>query len=240
MNLEDTIYKRQSIRSYDSTPLDNETLDEIRNFIDNAKELNPDIRWSYEILPTDSISTMMRWKAPHYIAIFSEEKDNFYQNVGFIFQQVDLFLQSKGIGTCWIGMGSPKNYKNPDDSQKFIIIISVGKPNGNLYREIGQFRRKALDDISDKRDERLAPAQFAPSASNSQPWYFTHNDDGSYDLYRIKRRMLRNRLYGKWNKIDNGIALAHLYVANRDSFKFYMKDNPKELKGHFYEGSFEI
>lgn len=240
MNLEDTIYKRQSIRSYDDSPLDDETLDEIREFIDNAKELNPDIKWSYEILPKENISTMLRWKAPHYIAIFSEEKDNCYQNIGFIFQQADLFLQSKGIGTCWIGMGSPKNYDNPDDSQKFIIIISIGKPSGNLYREIDQFRRKDLDEISDKRDERLVPAQLAPSASNTQTWYFTHNEDGSYDLYRKKGRMLRNKIYGKWNQIDIGIALAHLYVANADTFKFYRKDNPKELKGHFYEGSFEI
>ena len=240
MNLEETIYKRQSIRSYDSTPLDNETLDEIRDFIDNAKELNPNIKWSYEILPTKNIITMMRWKAPHYIAIFSEEKENYYQNIGFIFQQVDLFLQSKGIGTCWIGMGSPKNYKNPDESQKFIIIISLGWPKGNIYREIDQFRRKGLEDISDKIDERLTPAQYAPSASNTQPWYFTHSEDGGYDLYREKGRMLRNRIYGKWNQIDVGIALAHLYVAYKDSFKFYKKDNPKELKGHFYEGSFEI
>lgn len=240
MNLEDTIYKRQSIRSYDDSPLDDETLDEIRDFIDNAKELNPDIKWSYEILPKENISTMLRWKAPHYIAIFSEEKDNCYQNIGFVFQQADLFLQSKGIGTCWIGMGSPKNYDSPDDSQKFIILISIGKPSGNLYREIDQFRRKDLDEISDKRDERLVPAQLAPSASNTQTWYFTHNEDGSYDLYRKKGRMLRNKIYGKWNQIDIGIALAHLYVANADTFKFYRKDNPKELKGHFYEGSFEI
>lgn len=240
MNLEDTIYKRQSIRSYDDAPLDNQTLDEIRDFIDNAKELNPNIKWSYEILPTENISTMMRWKAPHYIAIFSEEKENYYQNIGFIFQQVDLFLQSKGIGACWIGMGSPKNYENPNKDQKFIIIIAIGKPKSNLYREISQFRRKSLDEISDNADEKLVPAQFAPSASNTQPWYFTHNDDGSYDLYRVKLGRLRNRFYKKWNQIDTGIALAHLYVANEDSFRFYMKDNPKELKGLFYAGSFEI
>ena len=213
MNLEDTIYKRQSIRSYDDAPLDNQTLDEIRDFIDNAKELNPNIKWSYEILPTENISTMMRWKAPHYIAIFSEEKENYYQNVGFIFQQMDLFLQSKGIGSCWIGMGNP---------------------------EIDQFRRKSLDEITDNSDEKLVPAQFAPSASNTQPWYFTHNEDGSYDLYRVKLGRLRNRFYKKWNKIDTGIALAHLYVANKDSFRFYMKDNPEESKGLFYAGSFEI
>ena len=97
-----------------------------------------------------------------------------------------------------------------------------------------------VDEISDNADEKLVPAQFAPSASNTQPWYFTHNDDGSYDLYRVKLGRLRNRFYKKWNKIDTGIALAHLYVANKDSFRFFIKDNPKELKDCFYAGSFEI
>lgn len=240
MNLEDTIYRRQSIRSYDKTPLDNQTLDEIRDFIANAKELNPNIKWSYEILPTEKISTMMRWKAPHYLVLYSQEKENYYQNIGFIFQQVDLYLQSREIGTCWIGMASPKGYRNPDKSQKFIIAISLGRPQGNIYRERDQFNRKSLDEISDRLDERLIPAQLAPSATNAQPWYFTHNDDGSYELYRVNRGMLRNRFMGKWSRIDTGIALAHLYLSNRDSFRFYMKDDPKELKGFFYDGSFEI
>lgn len=240
MNLEDTIYKRQSIRLYDDTPLDNQTLNEIRNFIENAKVLNPNIKWSYDILSTKNIRTIMRWKAPHYLVLFSEEKENYYQNIGFIFQQVDLFLQSKEIGTCWIGMASPKKYKNEDKNQKFIITISFGKSPNNIKREINQFKRKDLDEISDKSDEKLVPAKLAPSTSNSQPWYFTHNDDGSYDLYRVKLGIIRNKFVGKWNKIDTGIALAHLYVSNRDSFKFYKKDNPEELKGYYYDGSFII
>ena len=238
MNLEDAIYKRQSIRSYENISLDNETIDGIRDFIEGARVLNPDIKWSYEILPTDKISTMMRWKAPHYIAMFSEEKENYYQNIGFIFQQVDLFLQSKEIGSCWIGMGNPKEYKALN--QKFIILMSFGKSNKGIHRQIDQFRRKNLDAISDKSDERLIPAQFAPSAMNSQPWYFTHDDDGSYNIYRVNRGIIRNRFIGKWNQIDTGIALAHLYVSNRDSFEYYRKDNPKELKGYFYDGSFKI
>ena len=240
MNLEDTIYKRQSIRSYDKTPLDDDTLDKIRDFIADAKVLNPDIEWSYEILPPENMSTKMRWKAPHNIAIFSESKENYYQNIGFIFQQLDLFLQSEEIGTCWLGLASPKNYDGADKGQNHVIAIAFGKSKGNIYRDLSQFKRKGLDAISDKVDEKLIPAQLAPSSMNSQPWYFTHNDDGSYDLYRVKKGMLRNKLFGKWNKIDTGIALAHLYVANKDSFKFYMKDNPKELKGYFYDGSFEI
>lgn len=240
MNLEETIYKRQSIRSYDNTPLTEETLDEIRDFIGNAKELNPNIRWSYEILPPENMSTKMRWKAPHHIVIFSERKENYYQNIGFIFQQVDLFLQSREIGTCWLGLASPKGYKNDDDSQKHIIAIAFGKSPKSICRERDQFKRKGIDAISDKVDERLVPAQLAPSSMNSQPWYFTHNDDGSYDLYRVNRGILRNKFAGRWNRIDTGIALAHLYVSNPKTFKFYMKDNPKELKGYFYDGSFEI
>ena len=240
MNLEDTIYKRQSIRSYDNMPLDNQTLEEIRGFIENAKELNPNIKWSYEILSAENISTMMRWKAPHYLALYSEEKENYYQNIGFIFQQVDLYLQSREIGTCWIGMASPKGYKNPDKSQKFIIAISFGKSPENIYRELDQFKRKDLSQISDKEDGRLIPAQFAPSAANGQPWYFVHSGDNAYDLYRVNRGMLRNKFMGKWAKIDTGIALSHLYVSNPNSFKFYKKENPKELEGYFYDGSFEI
>ena len=109
-----------------------------------------------------------------------------------------------------------------------------------VYRELDEFKRKGLDEISDKADEKLIPAQFAPSAANGQPWHFTHNDDGSYDLYRVKLGMIRNKFMGKWSKIDTGIALAHLFVSNRDSFRFDRKDNPKELKGYFYDGSFEI
>ena len=121
--------------------------------------------------------------------------------------------------------------KAKEQAQK---IQSEGK------KAIEAAQRKSLDEISDNSDEKLVPAQFAPSASNTQPWYFTHNDDGSYDLYRVKLGRLRNRFYKKWNKIDTGIALAHLYVANKDSFRFYMKDNPEESKGLFYAGSFEI
>ncbi len=240
MNLEEIIYKRQSIRLYDETPLDEETLNEIRDFIDNAKPLNPNITWSYDIVSPQNINSMMRWKAPHYLILFSETKENYHENIGFIFQQADLFLQSKEIGSCWIGMAKPKNYANKNADHKFVIAISFGKSLKPIYREKSEFKRKGLDEISDRIDERLIPAQFAPSATNSQPWYFIHNDDGSYSIYRINRGFLRNKFMSRWNKIDIGIALAHLYVANKETFSFYMDENPNEINNYFYEGTFKI
>ena len=239
MNLEETIYKRQSIRAYDETPLDEDTLAKIRDFIENTKVLNPNIDWSYDIVGPEFINTMMRWKAPHYLILFSKENENYLENIGFIFQQVDLFLQSNGIGTCWIGMASPKNYKSKD-GHKFIIAISFGRSLNPIYRNRDGFRRNSLSKIVDIEDERLIPAQFAPSSTNSQPWYFTHNDDGSYNVYRVNRGILRNKFMGKWNKVDIGIALAHLYVSNEETFEFYITESPKELKNYFYSGTFRI
>ena len=49
-------------------------------------------------------------------------------------------------------------------------------------------RCKRLSKISDIEDERLIPAQLAPSAINSQPWYFKHTSDG-FDVYQIKQNI---------------------------------------------------
>lgn len=240
MDLKETIYKRQSIRKYDKIPLSEETLSEIRHFIDNACILNPDIEWSYEIVGPKNFRMLQRFHAPHALLIFSQIKHNYYQNIGFIFQQVDLYLQSRGIGSCWVGAGGPKNYENPNPDQEFIIMMVFGNPQGELYRERTQFQRKIVCEISDERDSKLNPARFAPSAANSQTWYFAHNNDGTYNLYRNRRKLRLNKKMEAWNQIDMGIALAHMYVANPDTFKFTLDKAHEELKNKIFEGSFEI
>lgn len=241
MNLKETIYKRQSVRSYTQTPLSEEIINETETFISQSKVLNEDIAWSYDIVSKHKIKSLLPWRSPQYILLFSEEKENYKENIGFIFQQLDLYLQSKGIGTCWLGMASPNTkYKTANKNQKFVIAISIGNPTAQTQRSIDEFNRKKLGEIADKSDEKLKPAQYAPSAMNSQPWYFTHNDDGSYNIYREKLGFLKRNIVERWNRIDIGIALAHIYIENKDTFKFYMKDNPEKLAKYVYEGTFEI
>lgn len=239
MNLEETIYKRQSHRSYDETSLDDETITELKNFISQVKTLNDNIKWDYDIITKDDVKTILPWRAPHYLVLLSEEKENYLENIGFIFQQVDLFLQSKDIGTCWLGMVSPNSNYHPKDNLKTIITISFGKTTENTHRSIDEFNRKKLSDISDREDEKLKPAQYAPSAMNSQPWYFTHNNDGTYNVYREKLGFIKKRTVGKWNEIDVGIALAHLYVTNKESFHFEVKSD-EDLKDYHYIGTLSI
>ena len=134
ISLEETIYKRQSIRKYQQTPLEEETIQEIERFIEQTRKLNPDIEYTYEIVDSTMIKTMLNWRAPQYILFYSQTRENYKQNIGFIFQQVDLYLQSKEIGSCWVGMAKPQN-KQENKDQKYIIAMAIGKPETQLYRK---------------------------------------------------------------------------------------------------------
>ncbi len=229
MDLASQIYKRKSARKYLDDEID---MSAIREFLDNVKVLTPEISYSYKILTKDEVSLKTRWSAPYYLALYSQKKENYGVNLGFIFQQASLFMQSLDIGSCWVGMASVKE-KDPE----FEILIAFGKSD-DCTRDIAKFKRKKLSEISDVEDEKLKPAQLAPSAINSQPWYFKHTDEG-YDVYKVKHNIVKRKILGKWNDIDVGIALSHLYVSNKETFKFEFK-NKEDIKGYSYIGSLKI
>lgn len=229
MDLASQIYKRKSCRKYLDDEID---LTAIEEFLSNVNPLISEIDYSYDILTRDEVSSKMMWSAPYYLAIYSDKKENYGVNVGFVFEQASLFMQSLDIGSCWVGMGSAK--KEKDD---FVILMAFGKSN-NFERDITQFKRKKLSEIADVTDERLEPARLAPSAINMQPWYFKQSNEG-FDVFKIKHNFVKRKIVARWNDIDIGIALAHLYVSNPESFKFEIKDK-KDIKGYAYIGSIEI
>lgn len=230
MNLEEQIYLRKSCRNYRD---DEVSMEPIKDFISAAKPLNDEIDYHYKILTRDEVNIRTRWSAPYYFALYSEKKDNYGENIGFVFQQVSLFMQSIGIGNCWVGLASPK----VKDSE-FVITMSFGKSD-NMTRDIDAFRRKKLSEISDFEDEKLIPARLAPSAINSQPWFFKHAEDG-FDVYQVKQNLLKRQVLKKWNPVDIGISLAHMYVANEKTFEFYRKTSFEDIKGYNYSGSIKI
>ena len=136
-------------------------------------------------------------------------------------------MQSLDIGSCWVGMALPKVRKD-----NFVILIAFGKSD-DITRGKNQFKRKNKERFSDIDSDDLLPAYYAPSAVNSQPWYFKQSLEG-WDVYQIRHNVVKRKIFGRWNPIDMGICLAHLYVANPKSFKFNIKSNPEEIKGYDY------
>lgn len=228
MTLDEMVYHRKSCRRFTGTPVDGETIGKILSF--DMKPLYPQIKVRMDIVGRDKVKCLCPWTTPQVIAIYSEEAEGYRENVGFLFQQMDLFLQTIGLGVCWLGMGRLNPKSAPVvDGMKFVIMLAFGYPKGEPLRKEGKgFRRKSLAQISDEPDLRLEPARLAPSSVNSQPWYFAHEGQNIHAYCAAKG------LAGDMNRIDMGIALAHLYVANPETFRAFRAEEHPEVPGTEY------
>ena len=229
MTLNEMIYHRKSCRSFTGKPVDAEMIEKILSF--EPKSLYPEIKVRLDLVSRDKVKCICPWTTPQVITIYSEETEGYLENIGFLFQQMDLYLQTLGLGVCWLGLGkmNPKTSDNVD-SMKFVIMLAFGYPKGDpLRHDLKSFKRKPMEKITDLADPRLEAARLAPSAVNSQPWYFTHEGD-TIHVYCSK----------KGSKLDTGIALAHLYVANEDMFRFFKTENAMGIPGYTYIGSCRI
>lgn len=214
-NLYETIFKRKSVRKYDLTQLDEPTILRITEHMSQLKPMHDNSKVEMKLVSQNDVKGLLAIKAPHYIIVYSESKGSYLTNVGFMLQQMDLFLSSIGIGSCWLGMAKPvKEIVNNSDLE-FVIVLAFGKPAEPLYRKSTlEFKRKALDEIRNISgvDELLEPVRLAPSASNSQPWFFTVKEEDIH-AYCAKLNFLKAMLYEKMNKVDMGIAFCHLWIA---------------------------
>ena len=229
--MNEIISKRKSIRKYDLAPLDDSTLDKVRAQIEKVKPLYPDIRYSIEIV--NKTKGMFNVKAPHYLLFGSEERDGAYENIGFIGQQLDLFLSESGLGSCWLGASKPEAKEST--ALPFVICISFGKSAEPLHRELSEFKRKPLIEIIEGSDERLEAARLAPSAMNAQNWYFTA-ENGKIHCYRKKSNPLLGFIYDKLHCIDMGIALCHI-AEESNGFHFSKGAGVLQRKGYVYMGT---
>jgi len=210
-----TIFQRKSVRRYDLTPLDDNTLAEISDYMDNLEPMYPDIKIELKISGPDEVKRRFMRKAPHYIAVFSENKDGYLTNVGFMVQQMDLFLSGNGLGTCWQGIPQPTKDLLESSGLEFIIFMPFGKPDEPLHRSsASEFKRKSLQKISSVTgaEDLLEAARMAPSAGNGQPWFFT-GDESLIHAYCNKPGIVRGLIGKKYPPIDVGIAIYHLKAA---------------------------
>ena len=229
MTLTEMIFKRKSCRSFTGVPVDAVTIEAIKAF--PMKPLYPDIRVHWDIVPRNQVKCICPWTTPQLITIYSEETDGYLENIGFLFQQMDLYLQTLGLGVCWLGMGrmNPKT-TTVVEGMKFVIMLAFGYPKGDQLRhDLKGFKRKAMEQITDSPNPRLEPARLAPSAVNSQPWFFAHEGE-TIHVWCSK----------KGSRLDAGIALTHLYVSSADTFRFFKADQTADLPGYAYIGSVNL
>jgi len=211
--------------------LDTEALEQVKKQVNSVKALYPDIKYSIEIV--DKIKGTLGVKAPHYLVFGSEEKEGAYENIGFIGQQLDLYFSEAGLGSCWLGMA--KSGTNEASKLPHVICMSFGKPDEPLHREISEFKRKSMQEISEGSDERLEAARLAPSAMNGQNWFFVASG-GKIHCYRKKPSPLTGFIFNKLGCIDMGIAICHIAMESTD-FCFGKEPDAPSRRGYAYMGT---
>jgi nitroreductase len=214
-DLYEAIFKRKSIRNYDSAPMDQNHLEEISKNLSALNPMSPEIKTEFKIISPDQVTRKSMNKAPHFIAAFSEAKDAYKTNIGFMLQQMDLYFSATGIGSCWLGLPQPTKEVKKSSNLEFIILMSFGNSKETLHRtSVSQFKRKPLPEITniEGADVLLEPARLAPSAINLQNWYFT-GDKNLIHAYSSKPGFLRNIAGGSYFPVNMGIAICHLQLA---------------------------
>lgn len=218
INMYDMIFKRKSFhlfRNIGNENITEEELKDIENEFNNLKPLVEDIKVNIKIVKD---STTCKRKQEYCILFYSEKKDNYLQNIGYLGEQLDLYLVSKNIGTLWFGIGKveEKYYNNLD----FVIMIAISKIDSEdkFRKDMYKSKRKEISEIW-KGNEYLDIAnivRFAPSACNTQPW-IVEASKNELKIYRYKKEGKRGIMPKDavvyYNKIDIGIFLCFLELC---------------------------
>lgn len=206
------IFRRKSFHRFKETiPLTNKDIELINHIINNVTPLDNNIR--FKTILVKEKETSCRLGAEYCLLFYSEIKDLYLENIGYIGEQIDLALTSYNIGTLWCGLGKPK--ETSYDGLDYVIMICIGKVEASSFREnLISFKRKS---INKTWKGKLLPFSkdviLAPSAVNSQPW-FVENNHSELLVYRnlsaAKFGIVPLKVMHYYNKIDMGIYLLFL------------------------------
>ncbi len=178
--------------------------------------LRPEIRTAIRIVPGEE--TTCKREQEYCILLYSENKEGYLQNIGYLGEQLDLYLVSQNIGTLWFGIG--KTEETSYDGMDFVIMIAIRKvQDSSLFRrDMFKSKRKTADEIwqGETLEGVTDIVRFAPSACNTQPWY-VESDRRSLLVYRYKkpgkRGIMPTDKISYYNCIDIGIFLCFLELC---------------------------
>ncbi|MCR4692288.1 MAG: nitroreductase [Firmicutes bacterium] len=212
------IFKRKSFhlfRNVGNDKIEPYELSDIETAWNSFESLYPDTRTAIRIVSAEKVH--FKRDAEYCIMLYSEKKENYLMNIGYLGEQLDLYLVSRNIGTLWFGIGRPdeKTY----NGLEYVIMIAIHKiGDETLFRkDMFKSKRKRLEEEWEGDTLEIADiARFSPSACNTQPWY-VKNDGKTLTVFRYKKAGKRGImpvsavLY--FNRIDIGIYLSILEIC---------------------------
>lgn len=209
----DMIFKRKSIRRYDENlSITADEMEEIKQRIVNLMPLVKEVKVKFEIVERKETTSK---RGEYCLLMYSEQKPLYLLNAGYMLEQIDLFLASRNIGSCWYALAKTKELTS--DGLDYVIMLAFGKSQSEDFRgNFSKTNRKDLETIW-KGEHYLDIGEivrYAPSACNTQPWRVV-SEDNCLRIYRttqIKSFMPASKL-SYYNSIDMGIFICFLDIT---------------------------
>ena len=238
--LYDMIFKRKSFhlfRDIGNVKINQNEIDEIINAYQTFTPLYENIKTKILIVPNDK--TTCKRGQEYSILLYSEEKDGYLTNIGYLGEQLDLYLVERNIGTLWFGIG--KVEKEKLENYQFVIMIAIAKIDSEtkFRKDMFKSKRKPIEEIwmGNTISGVSDIVRFAPSACNTQPW-IVENVGDKLNIYRYKKPNKRGIMpkdkVAFYNKIDIGIFLCFLelcLIHNKINFeRTLLKDDKDDLE----------
>ena len=210
------VFKRKSFHIFKNTLIiSEEELAQIETAFLECKPLIPEIKVGMKIVP--AAATTCKRGQEYCILLYSEKKEGYLPNIGYLGQQLDLILASMNIGALWFGIG--KTDVRSDEELDFVIMIAIAKMEETKFRKnMFKSKRKPIEEIwfGEYYLEAANIARFAPSACNTQPWIVESNEQ-ELRVFRYKKPGKRGIMPADkvsfYNRIDIGIFLLILEVC---------------------------
>lgn len=221
MKLYDVIECRQSIRNFQMKTLEDEVLEKIFFYQKKMRNLYPNITCEIEIHDAMGESwkkkkSLFQVKAPYYMSLYSSAEQGYLLNAGYVMEELALYLNTLGIGTCYQGVMKVSEGKK--EGLEEVLVMALGYPSRYLYREPGTAKRIELRKECVFKEEPskevltiLRAANLAPSSRNNQPWKFVVYKNRIHVFSHKPSNLLP--VFTKLQMVDMGIMLNHMLLA---------------------------
>lgn len=223
MNLYEAIFSRKSVRSYTNEAVSDDILDKVRNQFNQISAPFGNVKADYAVLDNRKgqmhMLSMFSVKAPYYLAFYSDQSQNSMLNMGFIMEEMVLFLTTLGLGTCFIGSKRVRHEYQTKGELEMVGLIAFGHAKGEATRKSADANRLPMDEICVFKEiprqwmrQLLEAARLAPSALNSQPWRFVVYDNRIHIFCKKHRAADMTPR----EELEFGIMLANVQVASEE------------------------
>jgi nitroreductase len=245
MNTLDAIFSRKSIHRFKNEKLEWDIIADILEYANKLPMLIDGIAVEFKLVSNieaeQGFFSPFQVRAPYYLCISSEVKEDYLLNAGYLMQQLDLYIAAKGIGTCFT-IASPGRGLKATMKFDYVVALAFGITSSALYRESSEARRlpeKELvvykEEVTPDIKQILAAARLAPSTYNSQPWRFV--------VYRnrihvfTKKNLLIAKAFDNLKMVDMGIMMANLLLAAEELWVEVSLSKSESLKNKSFQNN---